>query len=120
MLIKNGADVNRRAASNKKFPEGILPSQVALERGDGKVFEVLARAGAYFDKTRWEDIIPEDKRVSFINDLSPEMREELGFPKEGVTDSSNLGREPNAGLYLSKFAQPQKATELVQKTGKER
>ena len=117
-LIEQGMDVN---AVSEKF-NGKTAIQIALEQGDGKKFEILARSGALFDKKNLKKIVPQEEKISFVNELSPEMREELGYPKEGfeTKKEARSTAKSNASLYLSKFAQPQKDTEPVQKTGKER
>ena len=113
LLIEQGMDVN---AESKRFGSK-TPAQLALERGDGKTFEILARAGALFDKEGLKKIVPQNKNFEFVNALSPEMREELGFPKEGLSREENPAEKTaNTSLYLSKFAQASKEGNTPQPT----
>ena len=113
LLIEQGMDVN---AESTRF-DSKTPAQLALERGDGKTFEILARAGALFDKEGLKKIVPQEKNFEFVNALSPEMREELGFPKEGLSLEENpVEKTANTSLYLSKFAQASKEGNTPQPT----
>ncbi len=112
LLIEQGMDVN---ASSVRFLG--TPAELALERGDGETFEILARAGALFDKKNLKNIVPKEKNFEFVNALSPEMREELGFPKEGLSREENpVEKTANTSLYLSKFAQASKEGNTPQPT----
>ncbi len=113
LLIEQGMDVN---AKSERFGSK-TPAQLALEQGDGKTFEILARAGALFDKEGLKEIVPQNKNFEFVNALSPEMREELGFPKEGLSCEENPAEKTaNTSLYLSKFAQASKEGNTPQPT----
>ena len=61
--------------------------------------------------------IYEEKNFEFVNALSPEMREELGFPKEGLSREENPAEKTaHTSLYLSKFAQASKEGNTPQPT----
>lgn len=92
-LIENGANVNA-CSRGGKFPEGTTPVQVAVQRGQGHLFEELVKAGAKYKKNEIRQLIAEesekrgeegeDFEERFVASLSPEMRQELGYPKRSI------------------------------------
>ncbi len=89
-LIEAGANVNDVAGLGGRFPEGTTPIQLALERGHGGMFELLANSGAKYYKMDVKEIISQEKEERFVSGLTPEMRAHLGYYSSiiGVTGKS--------------------------------
>ncbi len=112
-LIENGMAVNARSNlfGNK------TPVQLALENADPETFEILVKAGAKFSKQDVKKTVPREYNFSFVNGLSPELREQLGFPKEGLLKTKEAAlKKSDAASYLAKVSQSQGENKPLQTT----
>ena len=78
------------------------PIVQAVLMGKGKVFEQLYQAGCKISPDLVHQLLQREETFQFVNELSPDLREKMGYAREGIPTRSV---ESNATASLEQYSE---------------